>query len=134
VQEHVADLPVLVRDHMMALRFREALDEIWNLVTLLNRAIDEQKPWDLFKHGRGVELDALLYDLCEGLRWLSILLFPFIPSKATQMWRQLGLPGSPEVRWPDELQWGRLAAGTQTAPGDALFPRIEAPSLETSPV
>jgi hypothetical protein len=50
------------------------------------------------------------------------------------MWRQLGLPGSPEVRWPDELQWGRLAAGTQTAPGDALFPRIEAPSLETSPV
>ena len=38
----------------MALRFREALDEIWNLVTLLNRAIDEQKPWDLYKHGRGV--------------------------------------------------------------------------------
>ena len=41
------------------------------------------------------------------------------------MWEQLGLPGTPEVQWSDELQWGRLAAGTQTAPGDALFPRIE---------
>ncbi|HEY4439877.1 MAG TPA: methionine--tRNA ligase [Candidatus Elarobacter sp.] len=130
VQERVADLPELVRDHVMAFRFREALDEIWNLVTLLNRAIEEQKPWDLHKQGRGIELDAVLYDLVEGLRWLAILLFPFMPAKATQMWQQLGLTGTPEVRWSDELQWGRLAAGTQTAPGDALFPRIEAPPDE----
>jgi methionyl-tRNA synthetase len=125
VQERVADLPVLVREHVMALRFREALDEIWNLVTLLNRAIDEQKPWDLFKQGRGVELDALLYDLCEGLRWLSLLLFPFMPSKMTELWQQLGLGGTPECNWDDELVWGRLAAGTLTNPGAPLFPRIE---------
>jgi methionyl-tRNA synthetase len=128
VQERVADLPALVREHVMCLRFREALDEIWNLVTLLNRAIDEQKPWDLYKHGRGVELDALLYDLCEGLRWLSLLLFPFMPSKATEMWRQLGLAGTPERAWRDELVWGRLGAGTQTNPGAPLFPRIEPPA------
>jgi len=130
VQERVADLPALVRDHVMALRFREALDEIWTLVTALNRAIDEQKPWELYKQGRGNELDALLYDLCEGLRFLSVLLFPFMPAKATEMWEQLGLSGTPEVRWSEELQWGRLAAGTQTAPGAALFPRIEAPPAE----
>ena len=117
----------------MALRFREALDEIWNLVTALNRAIDEQKPWELYKQGRGNELDALLYDLCEGLRYLSVLLFPFMPSKATEMWEQLGLSGTPEVRWSEELQWGRLAAGTQTAPGLPLFPRIEALPAEDKP-
>jgi methionyl-tRNA synthetase len=133
IQERVADLPALVRDHVMALRFREALDEIWNLVTALNRAIDEQKPWELYKQGRGNELDALLYDLCEGLRYLSVLLFPFMPSKATQMWEQLGLSGTPEVRWGEELQWGRLAAGTQTAPGVPLFPRIEALPAEDKP-
>jgi methionyl-tRNA synthetase len=133
IQERVADLPALVRDHVMALRFREALDEIWNLVTALNRAIDEQKPWELYKQGRGNELDALLYDLCEGLRYLSVLLFPFMPSKATEMWEQLGLSGTPEVRWSEELQWGRLAAGTQTAPGLPLFPRIEALPAEDKP-
>ncbi len=127
ISERVADLPAAVRDHVMALRFREALDEIWNLVTTLNREIEEKKPWELHKAGRGNELDALLYDLCEGLRWLAVLLFPFMPSKATAMWQQLGLEDTPAVRWDDELQWGRLAAGTLTAPGEPLFPRIDAP-------
>jgi methionyl-tRNA synthetase len=127
ISERVTDLPATVRDHVMALRFREALDEIWNLVTTLNREIEEKKPWELHKAGRGNELDALLYDLCEGLRWLAVLLFPFMPSKATAMWQQLGLEDTPAVRWDDELQWGRLGAGTLTAPGEPLFPRIDAP-------
>lgn len=128
IQERFADLPASVNAHVMALRFREALDEIWTLVTALNRAVDDQKPWVLFKESRGVELDALLYTLCEGLRWLSLLLFPFMPEKATEIWRQLGLEGTPERMWADELQWGQLAANTQTNPGDALFPRIDAPA------
>ncbi len=128
VRERVADLPALVAEHVMCLRFREGLDEIWNLVTLLNRAIDEQKPWDLYKHGRGAELDALLYDLCEGLRWLSLLLFPYMPAKSTEIWRQLGLEGTPERRWDEELVWGGLAAGTQTDPGAPLFPRLDPPA------
>jgi methionyl-tRNA synthetase len=49
-----------------------------------------------------------------------------MPAKATQMWEQLGLAGTPEVSWPDELVWGRLGAGTQTNPGEPLFPRLEA--------
>jgi methionyl-tRNA synthetase len=125
IGEGVTDLPARVRDHVLAMRLREALDEIWNLVTTLNRTIDERKPWELAKAGRGNELDAILYDVCEGLRWLSVLLFPFMPAKATQMWAQLGLAGTPEVHWPDELVWGRLGAGTQTNPGEPLFPRIE---------
>jgi methionyl-tRNA synthetase len=94
-------------------------------VTLLNRMIDEKKPWELHKHERIVELDAVLYDLCEGLRWLSLLLFPFMPAKATEIWRQLGLTGTPERQWDDELVWGGLAANTPTNPGDPLFPRLE---------
>ena len=128
LQERLAELPALVNEHVMCLRFREALDEIWTVVTYLNRAIDEHKPWELFKHGRGVELDALLYDLCEGLRWISLLLFPYMPAKSTEIWQQLGLDGTPERQWPDELVWGRLAAGTQTNPGAPLFPRLEPPA------
>jgi len=109
------------------LAFRDALLAIWELVTALNREIDERKPWDLNKRDAREELDALLYDLCEGLRWLSHLLAPFMPQKALEIRRQLGLPGEPRGPWAGELVWGRLAAGTRVAPGDPLFPRLEAP-------
>jgi methionyl-tRNA synthetase len=100
---------------------------VWELVTALNREIDEKKPWVLFKEGRMVELDALLYDLCEGLRWLAILTYPFMPEKATEIYNQLGLDGEPNGDWTTELRWGGLAAETQTRPGAVLFARIDAP-------
>jgi methionyl-tRNA synthetase len=107
------------------LDFREALGAIWELVTELNRLIEERKPWELHKRGAVAELDALLYDLCEGLRWLSHLLAPFMPAKAAEIRRQLGLTGEPSGDWRRELRWGRLPPNTQTVPGDALFPRLE---------
>ena len=128
--DRFAEIGTEVHDHIMALRFREALDTTWELITALNREIDDRKPWDLFKHEKGVELDALLYDLCEGLRFVSVLLHPFMPVKATEMWRQLGQAGTPDVRWQESLRWGTLAANTPTAPGDALFPRLDAPVTE----
>jgi len=81
----------------------------------------------LHKEERVAELDVLLYDLCEGLRWTAILLYPFIPAKATEIWLQLGLRGTPSVKWAENLQWGGLAAQTQTNLGGGIFPRIDAP-------
>ncbi|MBV8331605.1 MAG: methionine--tRNA ligase [Candidatus Eremiobacteraeota bacterium] len=111
------------------LQFREALEAIWELVTALNRAIDERKPWNLHKEGRQHELAALLYDLCQGLRWLAILLHPFMPERAAEMWRQLGARGRIEGDWRQSLAaWGddgSLPPGTAVVPGDPLFPRIE---------
>jgi methionyl-tRNA synthetase len=119
-------LPHTAGAHIAALDFRGALDSIWELVGALNGTIDERKPWALHKRGEDVELDALLYDICEGLRWLSHLLFPFLPATALAIRRQLGEPGEPSGSWKAELVWGKLAPGTQTQPEDAqLFPRIE---------
>jgi methionyl-tRNA synthetase len=128
IGERFSEIGAQVHEHIMALRFREALDTIWELITALNREIDDRKPWDLNKKGLDVELDAMLYDLCEGLRFIALLLFPFMPVKATAVWHQLGLPGKPDGNWQEQLRWGSLAANTQTNPGDALFPRIDAPA------
>jgi methionyl-tRNA synthetase len=133
IGERFADLGSIVYTRVTNLQFREALDAIWELVTALNREIEERKPWVLHKQGLGDALDAVLYDLCEGLRWLAILIYPFMPAKGSEMWRQLGLAGTPEVLWKNELVWGGLALNTQTDPGDALFPRIDAaPEQEAS--
>jgi methionyl-tRNA synthetase len=123
--QRFADLPQQVRAKIFALEFRDALETIWQLVTALNRSIDERKPWTLYKDGKNDALDSLLYDLCEGLRWLAILLHPFMPERSAEMWRQIGAPGQIDANWDTALVWGQFAAGTRTAPADALFPRIE---------
>ncbi|HTV74716.1 MAG TPA: methionine--tRNA ligase [Candidatus Acidoferrales bacterium] len=121
-----SELPQRVAVYLDGLAFREALEAIWELVTALNRRIDEQKPWELQKAGRDGELDTVLYELCEGIRWLAHLLAPFMPEKATQIWRQLGLDGEPAGNWAEHLRWGRLPAQTKTRPDETpLFPRLD---------
>ena len=121
-----AGLPETAGAQIAALDFRGALDSIWELVNALNATVDERKPWELQKRGAESELDAVLYDLCEGLRWLSHLLFPFVPATARAIRRQLGDAGDPAGAWPDELVWAKLVPGRQTQPEEAqLFPRIE---------
>jgi methionyl-tRNA synthetase len=121
-----ASLPSLVRERILDLRFREALEAAWELVTALNRAVDERKPWILFKEGRDDELDGLLYDLCEGLRWLAMLLHPVMPERMEEMWRRLGAGGSVAGDWSTALAaWGGLQPGSRIALGEALFPRID---------
>ncbi len=127
VGERFAGLGERVAAQLQVLDFRGALEAIWELVSALNRAIDERKPWDLHKRGDAAALDAVLYEVCEGLRWIALLVAPFMPSKAGAMWSQLGLAGTPTLDWRTELTWGRLAGGTKTAPAEEpLFPRIDA--------
>jgi len=112
--------------HIAELGFRDALEAIWELVTVLNRTIDEKRPWDLNKRGDGAALDAVLYELCEGLRWLAHLVAPFMPVTAAGIWSQLGYEGEPRGAWSDALRWGGLEPGTIVAPREeGLFPRLE---------
>jgi methionyl-tRNA synthetase len=121
-----AALPATVRAQILDLRFRDALESVWALVSTLNRTIDERKPWILHREGRNDELDALLYDLCEGLRWLAVLLHPVMPERTAEMWRQIGSPGEISEDWSRVLSaWGGLEPGTRTAPPASLFPKIE---------
>ncbi|MBV8067040.1 MAG: methionine--tRNA ligase [Candidatus Eremiobacteraeota bacterium] len=122
-----AALHVTVRERILDLRFREALEGIWELVTALNRAIDDRKPWELHKNDRTSELNAVLYDLCEGLRRLAIMLAPCMPERMREMWQQLGTPGRIDEDWSVSLRgWGGLAPLTQTALAAPLFPKMDA--------
>jgi methionyl-tRNA synthetase len=128
--QRFSDLPQRVRTAIFDLRFREALEIVWELVTGLNRAIDERKPWALNKEGKTAELDDLLYDLAEGLRVVAILLFPFMPERMEEMWRRLGVEGAIDADWA-HAAWGGTRPGTQTHTGDPLFPRVELAAAPT---
>jgi methionyl-tRNA synthetase len=103
------------------------LDAVWKLVREANRFVEVQAPWHLAKDAsKRAELEVTIYALLETMRQLSVLLFPVIPSKACEIWRQLGAKGSPEDVHLDDLKsWGGLDANLKVAPGDPVFPRIE---------
>ncbi len=126
------DLAMRVRALILNLEFREALEAIWELVTELNRSIETTKPWNLMKsasHDDVAKVNGLLFHLVEGLRWLGMLLHPFMPERTAELWRQLGVPGAIDADWQIALaMWGKAAflpPGTKVAPGDPLFPRVE---------
>jgi methionyl-tRNA synthetase len=109
-----------------ALDFREALAVIWERVGAMNLHVEQTKPWELNKRGDAAALDAALYELCEGLRFIGALVYPFMPATGATIWRSLGQSGTPGAMWEKTLRWGGLSGGTRTAVPPALFPRVEA--------
>lgn len=106
-------------------QFSVALTEIWKVVSRANKYIDETAPWALGRDGtKRARLAAVLYDLCETLRVVSILLTPFLPDTAPKIQAQIGV--SPEeLTYGSAAQWGVLSASATIRKGDALFPRID---------
>lgn len=107
------------------LEFRQAILGIWNLVDQANKYVDTAAPWTINKQGNVKRLQTVLYNLIEALRIITLALFPFLPASAGQMWKQLGLPGSPEKALPDNFKWGLFPPGTTVNKGRPLFPKVE---------
>jgi len=108
------------------LDYRGALAAIWERVGALNLHVEKTKPWELAKRNEDARLSDVLYELCEGVRWIAALIYPFMPFSAAAMWSALGQRGVPGDRWETQLIWGTLPHGTTTTIPPPLFPRIEA--------
>jgi methionyl-tRNA synthetase len=106
--------------------FSRILVDLWEVVNALNRYIVEQQPWSLAKNQEDrSRLHDVLYNTCEGLRWIAAIAFPVIPSTADQIWKQLGLRKNTSDARLDDLRWGGLAAGTHLGELGPIFPRVE---------
>jgi methionyl-tRNA synthetase len=118
---------VAAGQHLDAIAPHKALDAIWELVAATNKYVDQTEPWQLAKRGDRERLAEVVYAVLESLRWLSVMLWPFMPRKCSAMRDQLGLPPLlptiGEDRWPNA--WGGLVPGTRTRPGAPLFPRFD---------
>jgi methionyl-tRNA synthetase len=111
---------------MEKLSFNHALDKIWFVINHANKLIEDEAPWNLWKTKNIDKLSCVLYTLAEALRIIAIYLFPFIPSAAEEMCRQLNVSGDlSKVNLETEGKWGLLKPGTKIKKGPALFPRIE---------
>ena len=132
VEKNAVGTVARCREYMDAWKINDALREVWAFVRSLNKYIDVTAPWLLAKDDAKKDvLDAVLYHLCEGLRFTAILAEPVIPIAAEKIWTQLGLSDFSAVQLADAA-WGGLADGTKTAKGEQIFPRIEIEEPESS--
>ena len=106
-------------------QFSVALTEIWKVVACANKYIDESQPWVLGREPSSrPRLAAVLYNLCETLRIISILLAPFLPETAPKIQKQLGVPAE-KLTYASAAQWGAVPAYANVTKGESLFPRID---------
>ena len=107
---------------MDQLGFHDALATIWKFVQFCNGYIERMAPWSLAKKpDKSAELSALLYQLAEATRLISVLLEPFLPETSKKMVAQLGL--APNQAGFAGAKWGLLAPGTILAQPSPLFPK-----------
>ncbi len=72
-------------------RLHEGLDAAMSIVRAANAFIDTEQPWKLARDPESQErLDDVLAALVRGLATTAVMLEPFIPGKAAEMWRRLG--------------------------------------------
>jgi methionyl-tRNA synthetase len=93
LHDDFATLPQRVAELLDRVELTIALDEIWQRVRRLNRYVEEQAPWQLVKDpARAADLDRVLRTLAEGLRVVSVLLHPYLPSATAKLLAALGAP------------------------------------------
>jgi methionyl-tRNA synthetase len=115
-----------VDEYMDKLQFSNALTEIWKAVSRTNKYIDETAPWVLAKdETKKDRLAAVMYNLAESLRIVSVLIHPFMPLTAPKIQKQLGLAGENALDWDTAYKWGLYPKGSKVEKGEIIFPRID---------
>jgi len=118
-----------------SLAFSQACEAILSLVRASNKYVDEQAPWTLYKQGKQVELERVLYGVLESARLAAYLLSPLIPHISTSIYQQLGY--SVDFNQKDTAVaapfaahslWGALPIGQTLGEAMPVFQRLELPA------
>ncbi len=115
-------------------QFHRALESMWDLVQYGNQYIENTAPWKLAKDADArPALCQVLFNLTDILYCTAQYLYPFMPTTAQEMARQLGVPldfSRPLLKSTtplNQLDWGDRTISK----GSPLFPRIDAQATPT---
>lgn len=108
-------------------KIADSIECILTLARRLNKYIDETMPWALAKdESKKARLGAVLYNLLEGIRYLAILLKPYMPDTSKEILAQLN---TDVTDYDSLLTFGRLKAGESVGEPKVLFSRIDSEKL-----
>lgn len=117
---------------METFAFHKALMAVWELINHMNKYIDVMAPWELAKKkSNKKQLGAVIYDLLEGLRIISGLIYPVMPDTAATMQKHLGMdPDEPFYHFNRLKTWKTTMPGMVLPKSTTLFPRIDMDKLK----
>ncbi len=116
-----------VESKMETYHIADAVEAIMNLAKRCNKYIDETAPWALAKDEANKErLGTVLYNLLEGIRFISVLLSSFMPETSKAILSQINC----DIEDYDSLSsFGALKAGNAVGTATPLFARIDAEKM-----
>lgn len=108
-------------------RVADAVEAVLNLAKRSNKYIDETTPWALAKDEASLpRLGTVLYNLLESIRYIAVLLSPFMPETSEKIFAQMNC----DIKDYDSLEnFGALKAGEKVGKAEALFARIDAEKM-----
>ena len=101
----------------------DAVEAVINLAKRCNKYIDETAPWALAKDEAQKErLGTVLYNLLEGIRFISVLISPFMPETGKAIQAQIGTT----LDTYESLEsFGGMIDGNSVGTATPLFQRID---------
>jgi len=108
---------------MKEFQINKVLDNIIHITDQANIYIDKEAPWSL-KNTDTIKMNQVLYNLLESLRFIGIMLQPFVPDSASKILDQLNVA-------KDQRSFTHLNKGYALKPSSSImqpipiFPRFE---------
>ena len=101
----------------------DALSLVFDLAKRCNKYIDETMPWALAKdEEKKARLGTVLYNLLESIRFVAVLLKPFMPETSDKILEQIGT----DVNTLESLDcFGAIKAGDKVGVATPLFSRLD---------
>ncbi|MCD4741332.1 MAG: methionine--tRNA ligase [Desulfobacteraceae bacterium] len=121
------------KEKMENIEFHKGTAAIWDFISVMNKYIDTNAPWTLAKdEAQKSKLETVLYNLVEGLRVVSSLIYPIMPDTSATMQKAMGLESKNNdgMFLIDEIScWGQIKGGKESGikldKPPILFPRID---------
>ena len=117
----------LTEKYIDSYHMADAVEAVINLAKRCNKYIDETAPWALAKDEAQKErLGTVLYNLLEGIRFISVLVSPFMPETAKAIQSQIGA----QLDTYESLEtFGGMISGNSVGTATPLFARIDAEKM-----
>ncbi len=127
--EEVNALLENIEAYIFNMQINKYLEDLWKVLTIANKAINDYEPWNLMKDGKTDEAMALVALITNIMAKVALLLDSVMPEKIGKIAISLGMKIDTET-YNSLIKNKNLLDDTVITKVDQLFPRIEEVLLE----
>ena len=122
--DEVNSIVSTLENYIYNMQINRYLEEIWKILTIGNKAINDYEPWNLIKNGKNDEAMALVALITNIMAKVALLLDSVMPHKIKDIATCLGIEIS-TLNYNKLILNNELLSDVKITKIDALFPRVE---------